>query len=731
MSAPLPSNEAQRLKTLREYNVLDTQAEQVFDDLALLASQICRAPIAMVSLIDEKRQWFKARVGIDAVETARDVAFCAHTILRPDELMEVPDACADARFAGSPLVTSDPHVRFYAGAPLIANDGHALGALCVMDHSPHTLTDEQRVALRALSRLVVAQLELRRQSRELTGEILKRNRIEELLRYHYDELAASKEEADRVVAMGEKSRLALLSVLEDEKHSGQNLRTSEERFRQLAENINEAFWITDIAKHQMIYISPAYEKIWGRTCDSLYQSPQTWLDAIHPDDRERVLRAAVSKQVQGTYDETYRIIRPDKTERWIRDRAFPIRNEAGEVYRIVGTAEDISERRKLEQQFRHAQKMEAVGQLAGGVAHDFNNILAVIQMQSDLMRFDDTLSAEQKECVDEITTAAERATNLTRQLLLFSRHEKIQPQDLDLGESISGMAKMLRRILGEHIQMHFKFAAQPQHVHADPGMIDQIIMNLAINSRDAMLRGGDLFIETATVDFDELAAQQSPRARPGSFVCLSVTDTGCGIPPEILPRIFEPFFTTKGVGKGTGLGLATVFGIVAQHDGWIDVYSEPGRGTTFRIYFPRLTGASPRQRQVQSALLSASRGSETLLLVEDDSSLRSSFKKALTQLGYGVLEAGDGAKALEVWQQNRDRIHLVLTDLVMPGGMNGKEFGQTLLSQKPALKIIYMSGYSPDVTLSDLQLGDRAHFLAKPFDTLALAQTIRKVLEKN
>jgi CheY-like chemotaxis protein len=244
-----------------------------------------------------------------------------------------------------------------------------------------------------------------------------------------------------------------------------------------------------------------------------------------------------------------------------------------------------------------------------------------------------------------------------------------------------------------------------------------------------MPNGGNLYVETSTANLDELAARQSPRARPGSFVCLGVTDTGCGISPEIMPRIFEPFFTTKGVGKGTGLGLATVFGIVAQHHGWVDVYSEVGRGTTFRIFFPRLPGVSTRLEPVPSTLKSALRGHETILLVEDDSALRSAFKKSLLQLGYHVLEAGEGAGALKLWHQHRDDIRLLLTDLVMPGGMSGKEFAEQLLAETPKLKVIYMSGYSPDITLSDLHLGEGVRFLAKPFDTSALAQTIRAVLE--
>ena len=467
-------------------------------------------------------------------------------------------------------------------------------------------------------------------------------------------------------------------------------------------------------------------------------------DAIANDDDDAKLLQHVTRQTKRPEQFRERVAHlyahPDEIGRdeieladgTILDRySAPVRDKAGKYYGRIWTFRDITEHRRLEEQLRHAQKMEAIGLLAGGVAHDFNNILATIKMQSDLMGFDEDLSDQQKEGVDEINAAAERATNLTRQLLLFSRHEKIQPRDMDLGESISNMAKMLRRLLGENVQMQFKFASQPMLIQADPGMIDQIVMNLAINSRDAMPNGGNIFIETSPVELDELGAQQSPRSRPGSFVCLSVTDTGSGIPPEIIPRIFEPFFTTKDVGKGTGLGLATVFGIVEQHRGWIDVYSEAGRGTTFRIYFPRLATASSTRQPGKSIRQSASRGHETILLVEDDASLRQAFKKTLKQLGYRVLEASDGESARKKWGQHPGEIRLLLTDLVMPGGLNGKEVAQKLLLEKPELKVIYMSGHSPDITLSDLRLGRGIHFLAKPFDTLMLAQTIRTALETN
>ena len=287
---------------------------------------------------------------------------------------------------------------------------------------------------------------------------------------------------------------------------------------------------------------------------------------------------------------------------------------------------------------------------------------------------------------------------------------------------------MLRRILGENIHIQFKYATQPPFILADAGMMDQVLMNLTLNSRDAMPDGGKLTIETAAVEIDELAALQSAQARPGAFARLSVTDTGCGIPAEILPRIFEPFFTTKDVGKGTGLGLATVFGIVQQHQGWINVASEPGRGTTFDIYLPRLAQSSGPQTEPVITSANAPGGNETILLVEDDDALRASVRKCLSQLGYHLLEAASGAAALKVWEQHRDQVHLLLTDLVMPDGVTGRQLGEQLQGEKPALKVIYVSGYSTEVFARDFP--SDAIFLAKPFPAQVLAQTVRDCLDK-
>jgi signal transduction histidine kinase/FixJ family two-component response regulator len=406
----------------------------------------------------------------------------------------------------------------------------------------------------------------------------------------------------------------------------------------------------------------------------------------------------------------------------------PVRDKAGKYYGRIWAFRDITQRRTLEAQFRQAQKMEGIGQLASGVAHDFNNILAVIQMQAGLLKTGPALSPQQLEAAGEIEKAAGRADSLTRQLLLFSRKQTMQPRDLDLNQSINDMTKMLRRTLGEAIQVQFKFAMEPLLVHADAGMLDQVLMNLAVNAHDAMRRGGQLVIETSAVEFDESVRAQSPLARPGSFVCLSVGDTGCGIPPETMERIFEPFFTTKDVGKGTGLGLATVFGIVQQHQGWINVDSEVGRGTVFRIYLPRLAAKSGPESG-QPALTTVPGGNEMILLVEDEGALRSSMRKALSQLGYRMLESVNGVEALKVWEQHRHEIDLLLTDMVMPGGMTGKDLAARLLNEKPKLKVIYTSGYSVNVVGKDFPLEEGVNFLAKPFGAHKLAQTVREKLD--
>jgi len=390
---------------------------------------------------------------------------------------------------------------------------------------------------------------------------------------------------------------------------------------------------------------------------------------------------------------------------------------------------DITERLQLEEQIRQSQKMEAVGQLAGGVAHDFNNLLTIIQMQISMLRMRETMSADVAAGVDEIACAAERATNLTRQLLTFSRRQVKAARNVDASELVGGMTKLLRRVLGEDIVFESRFAPELPVVFADPGMIEQVLMNLAVNARDAMPRGGRLLIELDVVALDEKQAHRHPKARQGRFVCLSVTDTGAGIATENLKRIFEPFFTTKEVGKGTGLGLAIVYAVVEQHEGWIEVESALGVGTKFRVFLPASSHVGARNGIAGDAAgETVPGGSETILVVEDEVAVRAVARMALRRLGYTVLEAENAPAALRLWSELGAGVDLLFTDIVMPGGMNGHELAARLQLLKPDLKVLFCSGYTREAEQFEPDGKGGACFLPKPYKAAELAVAVRRVL---
>jgi nitrogen-specific signal transduction histidine kinase/CheY-like chemotaxis protein len=390
---------------------------------------------------------------------------------------------------------------------------------------------------------------------------------------------------------------------------------------------------------------------------------------------------------------------------------------------------DITEHKRLTEQYRQAQKMEAFGQLAGGMAHDFNNIMTVVLSHASLLQMKGVSPVDQEESAKEIAHAAERAANLTRQLLTFSRQQVTQPTQLDLNGVVGNMTKLLQRLIGANITLDTQCAPGGAPVVADPGMMEQVLINLAVNARDAMPKGGWLSLGTAVVTFDATKVALSPKARPGRFVELSVSDTGCGIAPEHLARIFEPFFTTKKVGKGTGLGLATVLGIVEQHQGWIEVASQPGRGTAFRIYFPfrddefAFSPMKPAMAEIRG-------GTETILLVEDEAVVRALAQKVLRSKGYVVLEADRSETALELWRLHRAKIDLLLTDIIMPGTSSGRDLAEQLLLEKPGLKVIYSTGYSDEVLGQDFLATRRFNFLPKPYDPLKLARMVRNNLDE-
>jgi PAS domain S-box-containing protein len=384
------------------------------------------------------------------------------------------------------------------------------------------------------------------------------------------------------------------------------------------------------------------------------------------------------------------------------------------------------ERRRLEVQLRQAQKLEAIGQLAGGVAHDFNNILTVILGRTEEVAQDARLPADLHEAIADVSQSAERATALTRQLLAFSRRQTIQVRDVDMNEVVGNLTRMLNRILGEDVDVDFHYASGPAHVRADPGMIEQVLLNLVVNARDAMPLGGQLSIEVSLV---EGAAQPGGPVRPaGSWVCLRVTDTGSGIAAEHLPHIFEPFFTTKDVGKGTGLGLATTYGIVQQHGGWIEVESQVDRGTTFRVFFPHVSAAVV-EPPAPAAAPPSPRGDETILVVEDEDGVRALVIKVLADLGYRLLQAQSGPRAIEIWREHGSEIDMLITDIVMPDGMNGIELADRLRRTRPSLKVIFTSGYLADVSRDDIPARETDAYLAKPFSLPELVRLVRRTLD--
>ncbi len=393
--------------------------------------------------------------------------------------------------------------------------------------------------------------------------------------------------------------------------------------------------------------------------------------------------------------------------------------------------EDITTRLNLEEQLLQSQKMESIGQLAAGVAHDFNNMLTIIQGHTSKLLMDPGLTPTVQDATLAVYGAAERAAGLTRQLLMFSRKNMMQPRPLNLHEVVASLNKMLGRLLGETISLRFECPQEPPPVYGDAGMIDQVLMNLAVNAHDAMPNGGTLTIgvDECWVGPDYL--EHHPDARIGHFVRLQMTDTGCGMSAKVRARIFEPFFTTKEPGKGTGLGLATVFGIGKQHAGWVEVASEVGHGTTFTIFFPA-SDEMPEAKPETSLMTTptATRGSETVLVVEDELVLREMARDFLIDCGYRILEASSGRQALQVWGKHRSEIDLLLTDMKMPEGISGMELAEKMLAEQPALRVIFTSGYSDDIVSGEILERNHARFLPKPYSYSDLTRIVRESLNE-
>jgi PAS domain S-box-containing protein len=559
-------------------------------------------------------------------------------------------------------------------------------------------------------------------------------------------------DAEHVQLVTHATHLAGIAIEHDRAKA--ELRAAEARYRTLVERLPAITYIAELgAGGPWHYVSPQIETMVGFSPEEWLSDPMNWMNHIYPEDREIVLDAEnLFQQTHDLFHAEYRMCARDGRVLWFRDEGVLLEQSEGRGLLMQGVMYDITERKRLEDELRHSQKMEAVGQLAGGVAHDFNNLLMLIQAHNEHLR--DHLAADDPARKDalQIENAVTRAASLTAQLLTFSRKNVLRPKILDLNAVLADVGKMLHRLIGENIEVNIVPASLPARIKADPGQIEQVILNLAVNSRDAMPAGGKLTITARQVELDENDSRNHEGAPAGKYVMLSVSDTGAGMDIETQAHIFEPFFTTKAPGKGTGLGLATVYGVVKQSDGWIWVDSKPGRGTTFQIYLPCVQESGGEENTVHETLIekipqhesqapkestsrsvpsseTSPKGTETVMVVEDQDGIRDIVRESLRRNGYKVLIANDGDEALQMAGSYPDPIHLLITDLVMPN-IGGRELAQRLTPQRPAMKVLFMSGYSEQSALEIEATSQSATVLQKPFSLEALARNVRRVLDE-
>ncbi len=518
---------------------------------------------------------------------------------------------------------------------------------------------------------------------------------------------------------------ARVAEREELRRSEHALRESEELFRQLMDNIDQVFYLTCRRTGELIYVSPQYEELWGQSIEEAHADATAWLKMVHPEDRARVESEAFRTD---DYDLEYRLLRPDGSVRWVHDKGFPVRDDHGHVTRVAGIVDDVTDQKLLEQQLRQAQKMESVGQLAGGVAHDFNNLLMVILNAARFL--DQGLPPEDplREDVESISRAGERGAALVRQLLAFSRRQIVQPKVLNVNDVVDEMETLLRRTLGEKVAFLVKKHPRLGLTLIDPNQLSQVLINLMVNAGDAMPAGGTISLETANVFLTDGVEEGPDQLAAGEYVCISISDTGYGISKELVPKVFEPFFSTKDKAEASGLGLSMVYGIVTQAGGRVSVYSEPRIGTTFKVYLPAVEG-SVEPPSWQSRRRPTRARDEVVLLAEDDQGVRMAVAKMLQKEGFNVLHASSGADALKRCQSYEGRIDVLLTDVVMPG-MSGRELAIHVQAARPGIRIVYMSGYSEDMIGRHGILDIDENYLQKPFTSALLIDKIEQVLRK-
>ena len=680
VTIPVPQGERlaedERLDALDALHILDTAPEPAFEAMVDVACALFTTPIAVVSFVDGRRQWFKARRGLPATETKRDIAFCARVVDTGERLV-VDDALADARFAHNPLVVGEPKIRFYAGVPLVLTSGARVGSVAIMDHVPRTLDASSIESLHRLAQVVVDAVEQRVRA-NLSRKVVLR--------------------AQEQVEVEAKRHSAILHAALD------------------------AIVLAD-ADGKIVELNPAAEAVFGLTRAAALG--RLVREVIVPPAHRAMHQFAWARHLAtGVSNILGRRIEVSAVN--AVGHEFPVEltvvrlPEEPPVF--AAFLRDLTERRSLQAQLLHAQKIEAVGRLAGGIAHDFNNLLTVIISYTDLLLDEMTAEDEHRGDVQEISKAAQRAAALTQQLLAFGRKQRLDRKVLVLDDLLRNIGGLVERVLGPMVSLAWQLAAPAITVNADPGSLEQVVMNLAINARDAMPEGGVLTVATSRV---ELTEQSQPSLPAGSYVKLSAVDDGVGMSAATRARIFEPFFTTKEA-KGTGLGLAMVLGIVEQSGGAVRVDSEVGKGTTFEVYLP-IAEESEIREIVHPPTVLPSRGTETILLVEDEDAIRQVAATILRRLGYTVIVASDGADALAVFARTTTAIHLLLTDVVMPN-MTGVELAERLVGAHPELKVLCMSGFTEEKIAH--RVAERGYrFMQKPFNPERLILHVREALD--
>ena len=506
----------------------------------------------------------------------------------------------------------------------------------------------------------------------------------------------------------------------------EEMRQSRERFENVARVTTDAIWDWDLSS-DLVWWNDSIETLFGYSVDEVEKDSRSWTSHIHPEDKDVVL-SSIHQAIEGhgsEWEHEYRFQRKDGTYAFVSDRGFIIRDSEGKAVRIVGGMEDVTESRLMQERLGQSQRLEAIGQLTGGVAHDFNNLLTVIQGNSELLAESLKDDSALFPLIRMTNNAAERAAQLTKHLLAFARRQALEPEPVDIKKLVRSMEELLRRTLMENIHIEMVHGGGLWSAMVDAAQLENAILNLALNARDAMPEGGRLTIETSNAYLDQNYASQSIDVNPGQYVLIAISDTGTGIPESMLGHVFDPFFTTKEAGKGTGLGLSMVYGFVKQSQGHIRVYSEQRQGTTVRMYLPK---AAEEAVTVQKPTVQLTGGNELVLLVEDDELVRLYAEHLLADLGYSVLSASDGAEALEILEHN-DGIVLLFTDIIMPGGMNGRQLADRALELRPQLKVLFTSGYTENAVVHHGRLDPGVQLISKPYLRQELASKLRAVLE--